>query len=459
MKHKSYNATQRKLRKLWNLLTYQNSLVPNSVAEEIILRNKELNDSLITLYESDFSAIPLPSPQFPLTIGSRTTTKETEVGVRFNYQVQIPSIEIPEFLLPFVSYKVIFKAIPETQILPLHLWNFTRATITERITVSGTEIFNGVAKDERHVYQQEDIDNDVILESATKKVWYAFQTSEFFQGYVDRITATYDKVAGTGDCAGFTNRKVVTIDYGLPKHNIQQMSITGFAGIGNLKEYKYTSDGNGGCNLAIIDLVVDNTVALNWAQGDPALIFVSDVSTGIISGSIVGAPTTVIESGFWLYFNQDSHPPRVGFENVGGDNTLENLPSLNGFDEVDIGKIIVTPTVSDTEDSVAEPVNGEEFLIFDRNEVGEQPGTKKYFIHIGGEAIAMTNITDLDSNILGNVKTNTFTWNGGTDEYDEALTGDFTQPQYKFPTQDIEFKVVLMLKNPFYYRDQVNFNV
>jgi len=43
-------------------------------------------------------------------------------------------------------------------------------------------------------------------------------------------------------------------------------------------------------------------------------------------------------------------------------------------------------------------------------------------------------------------------------QYNESLSGDFSKSRFKFPSQDVEFKLILTLKNPFYYRTQTNFN-
>jgi len=459
MTFKSFTVEKRKINKLWNLLEDQEDLVDNEQALQDYLRDHGINDSLITLAESDFESIQLPkSGQFPLVVGSFTTKQNTDVGIRFNYQFQIDEIDIPEIFLPFINFKIIAKGIPGTEILPLNFWNFFLGTKDEVVVVGGTEIYNGIASSPLTRYEQEDIDSGRVNKDALKKVFFASETPGNF-GFVNRVLVTFDAVNGTGDCLGKTSRKEILIDYNLiSKHRLTQMSTTGFTGIGNLTEFIFTEVSGGGCDEEINVLTDKGNVSLNWADADSIVITLEAIN-GFPAGTISGtAPDFVNDDvGSWLYFGTDKFPPKVGFQLVSGDDTLTGTPTE--FDlPVDLGTITATPVTSDTETPVLDPNLGGELVIFELNEAGTQEGTKKYRIHVGGEAVAMSTNPDFDSVIFGDTKINTFIFNGTTMEYDETLSGDFSKNRFKFPSQDVEFKLILSVKNPFYYRTKTNFN-
>lgn len=458
MAFKSFTVEKGKIRKLWNLLEDQEKFLANDQVLQDYLRDNGVNDALITLAESDFESLQLPKPgQFPLTVGSRTTKENTEVGLRFNYEFQISEIDLPEILLPFINFRIISKSIPETQIFPLHFWNFFLGTINEVVDVAGTEIYNGIQSSQFTRYQQEDIDSGRVNEDALKKVFFAEEDGGD-SGFVNRLLVKFDSVAGVGNCDGETSRKEILIDYNdFEKHQILQMSTTGFSGIGTLTEFIFTESSGGACIEEINTLVDKGAVSLNWASADNISLTLEN-STGGASGTINVAPDDVTDSGFWLYFGTDKFPPRVGFKNVSGDDTLVDTPSIFG-QAVDLGTITATPTTLDTETSVLEPALGGEFVIFELNEAGTIDGTKKYRIHVGGEAVAISTQPDFDSVIFEETRKNTFTFNETTMEYDETLSGDFSKSRFKFPSQDIQLKLILTLKNPFYYRTKTNFNI
>jgi len=454
MQYQSYIVQKKKIKKLWNLVERQEQFVSTEQQLQDYLKDNGLNDSIITILETDFESIQLPKPgQFPLTVGSRTTKENTEVGLRFNYQVQIDEIELPEILLPFINFRIVFKSIPETQIFPLHFWNFFLGTINEVVKVAGTEIYNGIQSSQFTRYQQEDIDSGRVNENSLKKVFFAEETSGD-SGFVNRLLVRFDEVPGIGDCDGETSRKEILIDYNNSElHQIQQMSTTGFAGIGTLTEFIFTEASGGGCNEETNTLVDKGAVALNWADADDITLTL-EASNGFPAGSINVTPDVVTDSGFWLYFGSDKFPPRVGFTSVGGDDTLVNTPEIFG-QPVDVGTITATPTTLDTETSNLDPGLGGEFVLFELNE-GGSGGTKRYRIHVGGEAVAISQTPDFSDTIFEDTKINTFTFSGG--QYNESLSGDFSKSRFKFPSQDVQFKLILTLKNPFYYRTQTNFN-
>lgn len=448
MKYNSFSIENKKQEKLWNFIKNQERILSNPAAIKRYLKNADLNEPIIKLFESEYQSIPLPkSGEFPLTSGSFTEALGGEVGCRFNYEFQIDNVEIPEYALPFLNFQVIGKTIPGSRFLPLHYWQRHFSNLIQDVVVNGDLIYHGVGNSTQFTrFTQADIDSGRVNEDALKKVFLATRTGQG-SGFVNRVIVTYDRVNGTGDCLGQVSRKEIVIDYHLqPHHRLTSMTTSGFTGIGNLTEFIYTDIG-ASCDETIINHVTNGNVSLNWSAAQTISIRVEN-SAGIVTATLSLAPTSVVDSGFWLYFGTDKYPPRVGFTTVGSDITLTQTPTT------DVGLITVTPTIEPATQNELEPNNGKELCIFQLNESPTSGSLKKYRIHVGGEAVVIAQAQQLDITQYTSEKINTFIWNGTTFEYDESLSGSFSRPRYKFSSQDVQLKLLVTLKNPFYFRTE-----
>lgn len=420
-----FDIKKQKFRTFFNQLI-ENEKVLKGLNPKLINSHFQKHNSIpvFTLYVSDYQNIAIGKDESGIFRPVTHNSDSNLVSHKIFYNFLSPILEIPEDFLPFVNVQVEAKVIPTMKIAGLNTYNRISVQTNQTITVDGVIIYQGVGRDNQFRYSQEHIDSEEVFEENLKKVWKITNGTD--EGFVTRIIIVYDRVDAN-------TYKEYIIDYnGQSKHEITNLSTTSVTGIATVLQH----------TISGTTVLVDKLSTTKSFSGIESLTVDFEriaLTTGTVN-SIDNAEDTLT---YWLYFDSDKTPPRVGFDTDVGDRVLFDVPDAS----TDLGTIVVTPFLVQTEEATIN-IGNKNFGFLKTSKSTEN--IDRWKIKIDGSFVIIGK-PEFEETVASftTEKKNTYPYLGDYfTRNDEDVEG--TRNLYRLPTQDIQWRINIYLKNPFY---------
>lgn len=492
MGKKTFTTEKNKLPKLWEQQqSNEDALEKRADAEAKYLRKISSTKKPITLTDSGWVAVT------PITQPSRqTTTKNALLPESIAYNPEDLIIEIPDNFLPFVNLHTEYKAPPDVKITGAALYE-TSFFSGGYIEVYGDDTFiykgpSGINTNHRTVYTQQDLDDGVINEDLTKKMFSSvveytdgFDSQKYkIEGMLHKTIMKFDIGIGCDSNETFTDY-TIQFDPSLtdlrPQTKFIEVDDTEIHFVARKRVVDFTDPGSGCAQSITITEGVEDTKIWSTVQTyhlfTTAKKYLWDSGAWVLQGGIGNysvdersPENSVITSrsytfiGYWLFYSTDYE--WIFGVGDGGDadvlkDDLLDIPILSALP----GRATVLPyseisfklnpdehpltTTSSDVASVASSLSNLSWIKL--ADLGKGIGRYQLKPLIRAIALAPANETVTDN--FG-VWDDVYTVSGTT--YSKTTEEHTTKQKTKYntATQDIQIRYKLVFDNPFVYFTQ-----
>jgi len=400
---------------------------------------------IIDLYISDWNTIQIA--QANLSTQYRPIAQFTNT-VPVSHKAIIEPLLTDEFLCPeewlgFINVTFEVKTIPDTSVIGIDSYNRKTFIQNQQILVDGDEIYSGIGRSNRFLYNQTHIDSGEVHLEHLKQAWFVSKTDLSDSGRVTKIVIRYDTTSSASPCGANNDFKELVIDLNtFQLHEITALTNSSVTGYGLRSQHTFV-------NLPPcteqVTTISEGVTTQSFSGVTSVTITIERTNGSTFNVSAIAPVNQDQDVDYWLYFGDLKTPPRVGFQTVSGDERLLAVPP----DSYNIGTIEVIPfakEVNTTTLNVSDNRHG--FLKVSKS----NDEIERWKLRFGGTAGLVISglplfVGQVDI-ISVNERKNTYTnpYSLGPTQSDVDVLKDF----YRLPDQDVQWRIKLTLKNPLY---------